>query len=282
MSQEKYRGVLAKPLQSGEDPSSKLSALREALGVDTDSDGFLALAKRHVPGFKAPPRKRARRGRPNLLDRMHDLTGNWCTRVPGPDWAVAMMLERSFNYIEDIIAAARERGERMPVKQAAFKLMTEKNLKGLGDPFYNPFYVNNSVSPEGRSEIEHGIVALFSHRGRIRKKNEQALRLLDERVNTLSPWKYPLDVLAEAHERLLEEIRRRKAEGDSLEMVLEGYPERFVKLAHDAFVERSVKEFGTPFAFDPISYPPGKLTTNYVPRWPLDDCTPGRTGATAN
>src|SRR5437762_924710 len=174
MSRKKYRGVLAEPLQPGEDPSAKLSPLREELDVDTDSDGFLALAKRHVPGFKAPPRKRTRRGRPNLLDLMHDLTGNWCTKLPGPDWARAMMLERAFNYMEYIIAAARERSERMSVKLAAFKLMAEKNLKGLADPFYNPFYVDNSVSPEPLSKIEHGIVALFSHRGRIRKKNERA------------------------------------------------------------------------------------------------------------
>ena len=76
-----FTGVLAQRLKPGEDPSSKLPALYEALGVDTgDSRPRSAFCCRFQA--REPPTPAGRS--PNLLLLISDATGSYLNELPLP------------------------------------------------------------------------------------------------------------------------------------------------------------------------------------------------------
>jgi hypothetical protein len=110
----RFQGILAQPLRPDEDPRCKLPELRKALGAQTDEDGFLALAKEHIPGFKEP-----RQGRPRFINAS---LSHGKFRADLPPWMLAVLEERLFDGMSQLAEWAVFGGKRSKDIDNAFYL----------------------------------------------------------------------------------------------------------------------------------------------------------------
>jgi hypothetical protein len=110
----RFRGVLAKRVKPGEDPSWKLAELYKVLEAETDKDAVLTLAKLTVEGFKE-----RRQGRPRFLNACLKRDGS---RVELPPWVVALLEERLFSAMEHLAASAARTRRRLKTIHHALTL----------------------------------------------------------------------------------------------------------------------------------------------------------------
>jgi hypothetical protein len=172
----KFSGVLLEPLASGEDPAAKLAALREQLGVETDREALMELARILLPGFSQQRRRynKSTVGRPSLLVRICALNGYPDQDLP--DWLVAECEERLFARLQAIKAS----NKKIKLRQAAFQATSEEKWGNK----VNMFYLDSSVDAKAREEIAKKIVWKYTKRKRSRLRHAPLLGIYSTYLNT--------------------------------------------------------------------------------------------------
>jgi hypothetical protein len=226
-----FTGVLAQRLEPGETPEWKLSALYEALGVKTDREAVLALARLSVEGFKQKSRRR-RPGRASILSRVLDAS-EWGLRDDQiPAFLQADFEERLFRRMEAILAAAKKRGQRMKAFDAASLVIKEREIDGSR----NFFFVGASVARGERESIVDSVWDLFKRR-RLRRKLHEAIRrpFLERAKQEVSGRLEPhwTEIREELRQRLIQEVSERQTAGERVEDILADNPERMKVILRD-------------------------------------------------
>jgi hypothetical protein len=157
MPSYRYKGSLAKQLKEGESPASKLPALYADLGIhaastSADREALLALATRHVPGFRFSKRT-GHRGRKKGLQPFIDRV----TREFGPLFGSAVedaCRSDLYHLIERLKRTKKTSGGRRYTKKRLVQIISKTpSIAGSENPYYriNPATLLSWVTHSGPS-----------------------------------------------------------------------------------------------------------------------------------